>query len=57
MRKLRRFGIALVLTLTLTTGAFGGIIETPPAPEAPPAPSSTAAVVALNVIQIVLAVR
>ncbi len=37
MRKLQRFGIALALTLTLATGAFGGIIDTPPAPPPPPA--------------------
>jgi hypothetical protein len=37
MRKLQRFGIALALTLTLASGAFGGIIDTPPAPPPPPA--------------------
>ncbi len=54
MRKLQRFGIALLLTLTLASGAFGGIIDTPPAPKQAPAPSSTAAAVLVSVIQIVL---
>ncbi len=57
MRKLQRFGIALALTLTLASGAFGGIIDTPPAPAQPPAPSSATAAVMLSVIQIVLSVR
>ena len=55
MRKLQRFGIALTLTFMLATGAFGGIIDTPPAPA--PAPSSATAAVVLSVIQIVLSVR
>ena len=57
MRKLQRFGIALALTLTLASGAFGGIIDTPPEPSQPPAPSSATAAVVLSVIQIVLSVR
>jgi hypothetical protein len=57
MRKLQRFSIALALTFMLATGAFGGIIDTPPAPAPPPASSSTATAVMLSVIQIVLSVR
>ncbi len=57
MRKLQRFGIALALTLTLASGAFGGIIDTPPAPDPAPAPSSTTTAVMLSVIQVLLSVR
>jgi hypothetical protein len=56
MRKLRRFGIALALTLTFATGALGGIIDTPPEPQQASAPSSTTSAVVLSVIQVVLSV-
>ncbi len=40
MRKLRQLSIAVILTLVLSTYAFAGIIECPPAPQPEP-PSAT----------------
>jgi hypothetical protein len=40
MKNLHQTGMAVVLTLTLATGAFAGIIDTP---AAPPPPTSTTA--------------
>jgi len=42
MRKLQRLCIALVLTLAFAAGAFGGIIDCPPAPAPAPPPSADA---------------
>jgi hypothetical protein len=39
MKTLRQLCVSLVFTLALTTPAFGGLIETPPAPP-PPAQQS-----------------
>ena len=36
MRRLRQLGMAILLTLTLGTYAFAGIIDTPPVPPPPP---------------------
>jgi hypothetical protein len=51
MRKLQQFSVALVMVLMLSTGAFAGIIDTPPGAQQAPAPSITVAAIVLSLIQ------
>jgi hypothetical protein len=41
MRKLKQISLAVVLVLTLGTGALAGITECPPEPPPPPTASAT----------------
>lgn len=51
MRRLKQFGLAVVLMFTLATGAMAGITEAPP--EAPPAPPPSAPAVSVTATGII----